>query len=381
MAKQRKRSVHGSGSVYQRKSDGRWVAKLKVEETGKYRELYAATEKEAYKKLEEAQFEQKQGAFVAGSQQTVKQYLEYWLEDVHKDTVRLGTYTNNRITVNKHIIPSIGHFKLQKLTAQQVQMFYAKKLREGMTASRVRRIHAVLHKALNYAKRNRLVSNNVCDNLELPRERKPEMGALTIEQAKRLLQVVQGHHLEMLITLAITTGMRRGELLSLRWQDIDIEKGVLRVRRTVNFISGHGFIEGEPKTAKSTRDILLPSFVLTMLKQYRVEQAKMRVQADSTYIDRDLVFANEDGGFIRFTTLRYHFNRLLDEAGLPHIRFHDLRHSAASLLLSMGVPIKVVQELLGHNTVDMTLNTYSHVYPAMRREAMEKMENLFGQQP
>src|SRR5229473_2938875 len=149
MARRRKRSVHSGGSVFQRK-DGRWEAKFKVEETGKYKSLYAASEKEAYKKLQDALFEQKKGTLATGPQQTVKQFLEYWLEDVEKPAVRLNTYVNNRVVVHKHLIPGLGHIKLQRLTASQLQSFYAKKLKEGTSASRIVRFNAILHKALDH---------------------------------------------------------------------------------------------------------------------------------------------------------------------------------------------------------------------------------------
>src|SRR2546425_3987402 len=148
MARQRKRSVHGSGSVYQRSSDGRWVAKFKVEETGRYKELYAWSEKEAYQKLQDALFEQKQGTLATGPQQTVRQFLEYWLEDVYKPKVRLVTYENHRMMIYKHLLPTLGHIRLQKLTVQHVESLCAKKRNEGLSTGTVRHMHAVLHKAL-----------------------------------------------------------------------------------------------------------------------------------------------------------------------------------------------------------------------------------------
>ncbi len=380
MAK-RKRSIHGSGSVYQRKSDGRWVAKFKVEETGKWKELYAKTEKEAYAKLQQAQLEQKQGILATGPQQTVKQFLEYWLEDVHKVSIRAGTYEVYRIILDNHLIPELGHIKLQRLTTQQVQSFYMKKLKEGFSSERVRTIHAVLHKALSHAKRIRLVGSNVCDDVEeLPRQAQQEMQPLTPEQAQVLLQKVREHRLEALLTLALTTGMRKGEILALRWQDIDLQKGDLQIRRTVNYRGRGRFIEGDPKTEKSKRKIVLPQFVVETFKRHRMTQLEMRLQAGAAWVDNDLVFSNKRGGFIVPMTLSNHFFQLLEEAGLPHIRFHDLRHSAATLLLSLGVPAKVVQEILGHSNFGTTMNNYSHVLPSMQQEAMDKMDSFFRQQ-
>src|SRR6266487_5495065 len=202
MARQRKRSVHGGGSVFLRK-DGRWEAKLKVEETGKYKSFYAKTENEAYKLLEEAKFQQRQGVLATGPDQTVKQFLEYWIENVQKLAVRVGSYANSRILVYKHLIPGLGHFKLRKLTAQQVQSFYAKKVKEGASANLIRRIQSVLHKALKHAKRTKLVGLNVTDDIVLPKYEQYDACVLDPEQAALLLEKAKEKHLDALIALAV----------------------------------------------------------------------------------------------------------------------------------------------------------------------------------
>src|SRR5712691_6320601 len=196
MPRARKRSVHGSGSVYQRKNDKRWVAKFKVEETGKYKLLYASTEKEAYKKLEDALFEQKQGILATGPQQTVKQFLEYWIGDVHKPPmIRIGTYEMYRTVIEEYLIPGLGHIKLQKLTTQQIQSFYGNEMKKGVSAGRIRYINSVLHKALGHAKRIKLIQVNVSDDIELSPVEEHEIEPLTPEQAQLLLQKVREHQL------------------------------------------------------------------------------------------------------------------------------------------------------------------------------------------
>jgi len=254
----------------------------------------------------------------------------------------------------------------------------AKKLKEGLSSQRVQTIRAVLHKALDHAKRIKLVGSNVCDDVEaLPRQTQQEMQPLTPEQAHMLLQKVRERRLEAVLTLALTTGMRKGEILSLRWQDIDLQKNTLQVRHTVSYRGRGKFIEGEPKAEKSKRKITLPQFVVETLKRHRAMQLETRLQAGTRWVDNDLVFPNKRGAFMVPTTLSNHFFKLLEEIGLPHIRFHDLRHSAATLLLSMGVPMKVVQEILGHSTFNVTANLYSHVLPTMQQEAMSKMDSFF----
>ena len=181
----------------------------------------------------------------------------------------------------------------------------------------------------------------------------------------------------MLLVLALTTGMRRGELLALRWSDIDCEGQNLQVRRTVDFIARYGYVENEPKTVRGRRKILLPAFVVEMLKRHRISQLEQKLKVGESWLDLDLVVCGLEGNYLNPRYLLKLFDKLLQEAGLPHMRFHDLRHSAATILLSMGVHAKVVQELLGHSTISMTMDVYSHVLPSMQKDAMDKWDDLF----
>lgn len=230
-----------------------------------------------------------------------------------------------------------------------------------------------MHTALEHARRMKLISMNVSSDVELPRQSQSEKQTLTPEQARLLLQKIREHRLEGLLTLALATGMREGELLGLRWSDVDLDNGRLRISRTLTYMTGHGFVEGEPKTVRGKRNIILPQFVVETMRRHRLSQLEKRLAAGNAWVDRDLVFPDEDGDFMVPVTLLRRFRRLLKEVGLPRIRFHDLRHSAATLLLGMGVPAKVVQELLGHSTISITMDVYSHVLPSMQRDAMEKM--------
>lgn len=376
MAKKRQARRPGEGTVYQRK-DGRWVCEVTLEDHSR-KSYYCKTEKEALEKRRLVLNELAQGVLATGPQQTLKQFLEYWIEDVYKPSVRLTTYKNARLLVSKYLIPGFGHFKLQKLTAQHIQSFYAKKLKEGLTPSRIISIHTALHTALEHARRMKLVSMNVSSDVELPRRGKTEKRPLTPEQAQTLLQKVKENRLEGVLTLALATGMREGELIGLRWSDVDLDKRVLRISRALTYITGHGFVEGEPKTEKGKRSILLPAFVVETLKRHRMGQLEKRLALGVAWVDRDLVFPGDSGDFCVPTTLVRRFHKLLKEAGLPRIRFHDLRHSAATILISMGVPTKVVQELLGHSNISITMDVYGHVLPSMQKDAMDKMDDLFG---
>ncbi len=376
MAKNKPRG-RGEGSIHQRKDDGRWVASFFVEGTGKRKYLYGKTRKEAYDKLQKAMRDQEQGKLAMGPQQTVNQYIEDWLENVHRPALRENSYVLYRQLLDLHILPTLGHVKLQKLTSQQIQTLYARKLKDGLSAETVRAMHRLLHKAFDDAVHWKRMNENPCDNAKQPRKVKYEIHLLTQEQARMMLDVAQGHTLEALLTMAVATGMRRGELLSLKWQDINVEERRLQIRRTMNRIAGRGIVESEPKTEKSKRTIMLPQFVIDALMLHRKRQAEIRVKAGSAWQENDLVFPNTIGKFMATQDMLNRFKKLLKEAGLPNMRFHDLRHSAATIMLGMGVHPKLVQELLGHSNISITLDTYSHVLPSMQRDMMDGLDNLF----
>jgi integrase len=235
-------------------------------------------------------------------------------------------------------------------------------------------MHNLLHKALDDAVRWNLVARNVCDAVSPPRRKRFETHSLNAEQVQQLLTAAQGHKQEALFVLALATGMRRGEILGLKWQDISFATSMLQVRRTLNYVPYRGFIEAEPKTEKSRRSIILPPFALETLKQHYNRQQEAKLKAGNAWQDRDLVFCNSIGTPLDpKSQVRVQLNALLQKAGLPHIRFHDLRHSTATMLLSMGIHPKVVQELLGHNQISMTMDIYSHVMPTLQQDAMNKL--------
>lgn len=370
------RRGQGEGSIYQRK-DGRWVASLTLD-SGKRKTYYGKTRKEVWEKLQKAINEQQQGKLITSPQQTMKQYLEHWFETVEKPTIRVSTVVSYRSLLDKHILPALGHIQLQKLTPQHVQTLYATSLNEGFSPRTIKIMQAILHKALKNAVRWKLISYNVCDDVSLPRRMKHEVQPLSREQAQKLLEVARGHRLETLLTVALATGMRRGELLGLRWSDIDFTNGSLHIRRTMNYLSGYGYVESEPKTSTGRRKVVLPQFALEALRKHKAEQDEARRKKGTTWHEHNLVFCNTTGGFQDTRYLGKIFHNLLKEAELPNIRFHDLRHSAATILLSMDVHPKVVQELLGHSNISVTLDIYSHILPSMQQEAMNRLDNLFG---
>jgi integrase len=369
-----KRRGHGEGSVYQR-SDGRWTAYITLDNR-KRKYFYGKTRKEVVDKLQKAQREKHQGTLITTPDQRLEDYLTHWL-DTYKPTVRLATYNIKSYIVRGHIIPAIGHIPLQRLTPQHIRAFYASEMNNGLKPQTVRGYHLTLHRALAQAVKDGLIARNVCDLVDPPKPLRREMQTLNEEQARHLLETAKGHRLEFLLTLAIATGMREGEMLALRWSDIDMDKGVLFVRRTVKRVGKYGIVETEPKTARSRRQIALPDFVIAALKAHKEKQEALRLKMGKRWRNKELVICNHFGDVIDTANLTHWFKKLLKQAELPNIRFHDLRHSAATLLLAMDVHPKIVQELLGHSSIAITMDVYSHALPSMHQEAMRKMDGIF----
>lgn len=371
----------GEGTVFERKSDTvrrnkPWVAEITLPNGKQQTVGYYKTEAEAIAARNKALRDLEQGTWVANSKQTVAEYLDYWLEHVHRSQVEFTTYLDYRAMLDIHINPTLGHVQLQKLTMKQVQMFCSK-LQERLSPGRVKNTHALLHAAIEHSVKEGLVARNVAEGVQLPRLESKERAVLTLEQADQLL-AASSEQLKMILTIAVTTGMRRGEILSLKWLDIDLERRFLQVRRNLVVIRGQGFHEKGPKTAHGRRKITLPHFVVELLKVHKAEQEKMKLADRSGWIEKGLVFCSEHGDYFYPWRLDRAFKKLLVVAKLPYMRFHDLRHSAFTILLAMGVPAKVVQEIAGHSHISTTLGTYGHVIPGMHEEAMEIWDHRLG---
>lgn len=368
---------NGEGSIYRRKSDGRWVGSLSLPD-GTRKVFYGKKQSEVIAKLDEAANDLRRGMLTVGENVTLQEYLENWLENIHKPVIRLSTYLNYRKLIKNYLVPGLGKVKVQKLTPQLVQAFYSKKIRDGLSPKTVNNVHVLLHKALDNAVKWNMLPRNVCDAVTPPRIPRKEKNVLTREQAHTLLKEVKAHRLEALLTLAVTTGMREGELLALRWQDIDLEHGSLQVKRAVTYLKEYGYVESEPKTAKSQRTIKLPVFVVSILLTHRLQQKEQKQEVGTTWIDKGLVFTNAQGYYLSPSTLLKMFKRFLVSIGLPSMRFHDLRHSAATILLAMNTHPKVVQEILGHSQIAMTLDVYSHALPSMQEDVIKQWDSEFG---
>jgi len=371
---------HNEGSIYQRK-DGRWCGAVIVgrDATGKLRRryVYGDTRKEVREKLARLMADAQSGLPVDVSRQTVGEFLTHWLEDTVKGSARPSTYDNYRTIIRLHVIPAIGSVPLAKLTPQHLQHLYHEKQEAGLTRTVVL-MHAVIHKALSQAVKWGLVPRNVADAVERPRVRRKEFRALEPQEARRFLAAAAEDRLFALYVLAVTCGLRQGELLGLKWEDVNLEQGTLTVRRQLQWRNG-GFFFAEPKSAKSRRTVPLPATAITALKRHRKQQAAERLGLGDGWQDYGLVFTTEIGTPLNPSNIRNRsFDHVLDKAGLPHIRFHDLRHTCATLLLAQGVHPKLVQEQLGHSQISVTLDTYSHVTAPMMKEAAAKMDAILN---
>ena len=357
-----RRRGHGEGSVY-RRSDGRWVAVLDLGWRGGKRSrkyFYGRTREQVARKLARALAQHQQGYEFANEQLTVEQFLGRWLE-AKQGTVSLGTWTRYEELVRLHVNPRIGKRRLARLKPDQLQQFYGE-LRASRSSATVLKVHRMLHSAFKLAVRWNAMPLNVTELvLAPPARQRHEFDTFTVEQVRSFLKAVQGDRLEALYVLAVTTGMRQGELLGLRWQDVDLERRRLQLVRQL-------------KTRQSRRAVVLSELAVTALVEHRERQG-------ADWEEHGLVFPNTVGGPLDPHNLRQRsFFPLLDRAGLPRIRFHDLRHSCATLLLSEGVHPKIVSDLLGHSQIGITLDLYSHVTATMQAVAAEAMGRLLGGQ-
>lgn len=297
------------------------------------------------------------GTLVIGPSQAVEQFPTTWLADVVAHTVRESTHESYAQMVRCHVLPKLGKTKLTKLTAQHLAALYALKLAEGLSARSVQYLRAILHRALKQAVRWNLVARNVADLVDAPRPKRTEIRPLSPRQVQTLVGAAKGDRLEALYVLAVSTGLRQGELLGLGWADVDLDSATIRVSRQLSRAKGKGYTFGEPKTARGRRGVTLPAFAVAALREHRRRQLEERLRAGSEWADIGLVFTNLFGRPLEpGNVVRRSFVPLLAQAGCPRVRFHDLRHTAATLLLAQGEHPKVVQERLGHSTIAVTMD-------------------------
>lgn len=298
---------------------------------------------------------------------TIGDFLKRWLNDSVKDSVRQSTWDRYERLVRVHIVPDLGRSKIKDLKPLQVQALYRKKLDAGLSPRTVQYIHRTLSKALKQAVKWGYVGRNVCDSTESPKPGKREFTPFSPEQVGTLLAATGNARDRTFYLMAVTTGMRQGELLGLKWKDVDLGERVVRVRRSLS-ITTEGVSFVPPKSAKGKRSIGLTNSTAKALEAHKAIEEEPGGEA--------LVFGSKNGTpWAPQNMVRRSFKPLLKRAGLPEIRFHDLRHTCATLLLSRNVHPKIVQEMLGHATISQTMDTYSHVLPDMQDTAVSAMES------
>lgn len=371
------RRGNGEGSIYQRTTtDGRWCASVSMgyDENGKMRRkvVTAKTRAEVLKKLKTIQRQLDDGLPLPDSTTNVSQLLDRWHNDTLRHQVEESTALGYRSVAVHHIVPTLGRRKLAALTTSDVDRLLSQKLDQGLSVSTVRRIRAVLAQAIDQGIRWGLVNRNVATFSRAPRSQRNEGRTLTPDQAQLLLARLSGHRNEALYALMLSVGLRRGEALGLHWGDFNEKTGVLSVRRNLKR-EATGLVESDTKTPRSRRSINLPLPMLQMLKSHRAKQATEHLALGEAWTDSGYIFTTSIGTPIDPRNLLREFKSICSKAGLGDWHIHELRHSAASLMLAMGVPLQVVSEVLGHASIRMTADVYGHILAPDRQAAADAM--------
>jgi integrase len=372
------RRGHGEGSIY-RDKDGSWRAALTLgPESGGGRKYFrGATRQEVQKKLVAAKRALDDGLPQFEGRQTVQQFLTSWLLAI-KPTIEYGAWRRHEEFVRIHITPRLGQIRMAQVTPQQVQAVYADRLASGLSTTTVHHIHKTLHKAFKDAERLRVVARNVTKLVNVPRVAETEIHPLSAEESRQLLNVAGEERLFALYALALASGMRESELLGLQWSEVDFDNCVVRVRWQLQREEGQ-WVWKPPKTKRSRRQIALAASTMAVLRQHKEAQDAERAYLGEAWEDHELVFCTQRGRPLSARNVYRRYKELLKKGSLPDIRFHDLRHTAATLLLVAKVNPKVVSEMLGHASVAITLDIYSHVLPDMQQDAAATLDRVLYQ--
>lgn len=369
-----KRRGRGEGSVFQR-ADGVWTSTITIgyDESGKRkrRTVYAGSKAAVLEKLTQLQGLAATGSLSEPTRLTCREYLERWLEDVQRPNIRASTHLRYASLLATHITPHIGGIRLAKVQPITIQRLYSQ-LGSASASGRTRElVHVVLRKAFKQAMLWGYMTRNPCDAVARPKPARKAIRYFTAEETNRFLSAARSDRLFALYVLAVSAGLRQGELFGLKWRDVDWNAGAIAVQRTIDDLNGKLSV-GEPKTAKGRRRVDLPAIAMSALRAHR---KAMFAEGHAS----DWIFCDTKGGLLRRgNVLRRSYFRLLKTAQLSPLNFHCLRHTAATLLLLQGTHPKIVQERLGHATVAITLDTYSHVLPSLQREAADKLDAMLG---
>ncbi|PJE97185.1 site-specific integrase [Streptomyces carminius] len=400
----RKTRANGEGTVYQRK-DGRWEAASYVLSAGGTRKrvrVYGTTRKNAADKLAERIADSNRGLPVATADSTVSDYLAYWLNNVAVHRLRENTHTRYAACVRLHLIPGLGTKKVARLTAKDIRIFLdwlrttcqccaqgldterkrccaiGECCQKRLSALTVTYVHSVLKSALEHAVREDELPRNAARNVKTTTHQPRRFRPLTAAEARQFLDAARADRLHALYELALRTGLRKGELLGLHWEDLDLTTGTASIHHSLQRTRTSGLTHLPTKTRASERRIALPTECIHSLKKHQERQDNERETAGPDWRDSSLVFTTSTGRPLDPANLTRRFRSFLDRAGLRHIRFHDLRHSTATLLLEQGVDLVVIKELLGHAHIGVTAGVYAHVRLRLQRQAIATLNDALG---
>ncbi len=366
-----------------RRSDGRWEGRAAVSVGGRIvrRSCYGKTRPEVQIRLRELTREMTRGTGPAETHQTLAVYLTGWLSD-ERLGLRPRTWERYRELITQHMIPELGRVQLAKLTVPQVQALLGAKAASGLAPRTVSHIRAVLRTALGDAVRRELIGRNVASLATPPRLPDRLIEPFSPDECSRILQGADAFDIEGIVAVALGLGLRQGEVLGLRWRDIDLEGCALRVQMSLQLVHGD-YALVEPKTTRSRRTLPTPAFVNRCLVGRRVEQEADRLRAGELWHEPipDLVFTSALGAPRNRTSVTHTFHRLLKAAGVPQRTFHTLRHSAATMMLGAGIDLKTVSTVLGHSQIGLTTDTYGATLPGLKLEAANRMDELLGKSP
>jgi len=376
---------NGEGTIYQRK-DGKWCGQITIgtnPKTGKPKRktFYGNTRKEVARKMTELKHKLFTGTYIEPSNMPLKEWLNRWIEG-RKASLAFNTYDTYKRLIRNHINPEIGDIKLKDLNAREIQDLLNYKYEDGqinreggLSERTVKYIYTTLHAALDKAVTDKMITFNPCKGIDLPRDDSEDEGlhTWTQKEVNRFLYKAKDYSYYILYFLALNTGMRQGELLGLQWEDIDFDNKLLEVRRQLD---RRGKFK-KLKTKSGKRTIPLTDEVIKTLKSHKIKQSENKLALGEAYNDYDLVGCIENGKPIHWRNLYRQFKLIIKKAGVPDIRFHDLRHTFATLFLQAGGNIKTLQQILGHSSITITIDTYSHVTEDMLLDAAEKIQMMY----
>jgi len=366
------RRSNNEGSITKR-PNGTWRAQVSID--GKRISHNGNTKAECQRWLRKMIEQIEQGLTYAGSQMTLEEFLSKWILTV-RTSLRPKTAHQYEQLINRYILPALGKLKVKDLRPEIVDDFYQKQLKAEVGVRTVKYIHSVLHAGLEKAVKLGLIGRNPVDGATPPRLVNKEMQVLDESQVTQFLLGVQGDRNEALFHLAIKTGMRQGELLGLKWIDLDWVSGYLQVRRQVQRIDGKGFVFCEPKTRAGRRTIELGETMLQTLREHFNGQRLEKLVVGTRWQENDLIFPSTIGTPLDLRNLLRDFKEILEKVDLPDIRFHDLRHTAASIMLKHNIPVVTVSRILGHSKPSVTLDVYGHLIPGMQSVAAKIMDEV-----